>query len=104
MPTILNNLGYDRPYVAFGKDLFDNHKDRIAVNYLGNTFQLIWEDWVIQHNMTKTVGLYNRVSDPLLKDNLAGKNDSVQNRLEHKVKAIIQQYNNRMIDNQLIPN
>ena len=103
MPTILNYLGYNKPYVAFGKDLFDDHADRIAVNYLGNTFQLIWEDWVIQHNTVATVGLFDRIHDPLMTNNLYGKNDSVQNRMEHKVKAIIQQYNNRMIDNQLMP-
>jgi len=38
-----------------------------------------------------------------LKNNLAGKNDSVQFRMERKVKAIIQQYNNRMVDNKLFP-
>ncbi len=103
MPTILNYLGYDRPWFAFGKDLFDDHTDRIAVNYIGNTFQLIWDGWVIQHNTTTTVGLYNRFNDPLMKNNLAGQNDSIQNRMEHKVEAVIQQYNNRMIDNRLVP-
>ena len=103
MPTILNYLGYDKPWFAFGKNLFSDHEDRIAVNYLGNTFQLIWDDWVIQHNTVTIVGLYNRIRDPLLKNNLTGKKDSVQNRMENKVKAIIKHYNNRMIDNRLIP-
>ena len=69
--------------ILFGKDLYDDHTDRIAVNCLGNMFQLVWNDWVIQHNTVTTVGLFNRVNDPLMKNNLAGKNDSVQSRMEH---------------------
>ena len=103
MPTLLNFIGYDKPYFAFGKDLLDPAQDKIAVNYIGNSFQLIWDDWVIQHNTLQTVALYNRANDPLLKNNLVGKNDSIQSRLENKVKAVIQEYNNRMVDNKLLP-
>jgi len=103
MPTILNFLGYDKPYFAFGKDLFDDREDKIAFNYAGNAFQLIWDNWLIQHNSQNTIALYNWGADPLLKTNLIGKNDTVQVRMERKVKAIIQQYNNRMVDNRLLP-
>ena len=103
MPTILNYLGYDRPYFAFGKDLFDDRQDKIAISFVGNAFQLIWDDWVIQYNTLRTVGLYNRVRDPLLKNNLVGKDVPIQSRMERKVKAVIQQYNNRMINNRLSP-
>ena len=102
MPTILNYLGYDKPYFAFGKDLLDDREDKIAFNYIGNAFQLIWDDWVIQNNTSNTVGLFNRVKDPLLKNNLVGKNDTIQVRMERKIKAIIQQHNNRMIDNRIL--
>ncbi len=102
MPTILNYLGYDKPYFAFGKDLLDDREDRIAINYAGNAFQLIWDNWVLQHNTTASIALYDRNIDPLLKNNLVGKNDSIQNRMERKVKAIIQQHNNRMVDNRLL--
>ena len=103
MPTILNFLGYDKPYFAFGKDLFDDREDKIAINYAGNAFQLIWDNWVIQHNTSNTVGLFDRVNDPLLRNNLVGKNNTVQTRMERKVKAIIQQHNNRMVNNRLLP-
>lgn len=103
MPTILNYLGYDKPYFAFGKDLLDDKEDNISINYIGNAFQLIWDNWVIQYNTYNTVGLFDRISDPLLKNNLDGKNDTIQIRMERKVKAVIQQHNNRMIDNRMLP-
>lgn len=103
MPTILNYLGYDQSYFAFGNDLFDDRADHFAVNYPGNVFQLIWDNWVIQHNETQTTALYDRGRDPMLRDNLVGKNDSVQSRMESKIKAVIQQHNNRMVDNRMLP-
>lgn len=103
MPAILNFLKYDKPYFAFGKDLFDDSEDKIAINYIGNSFQLIWDNWVIQYDAFKTVGLYEWMNDPFLINNLVGKNDTVQARMERKIKAIIQQHNNRMADNRLLP-
>lgn len=103
MPTILNFLGFDKPYFAFGKDLLDDKEDKISINYIGNAFQLIWDNWVIQYNTSNTVGLFDRVNDPLLKNDLVGKNDTIQARMECKVKALIQQHNNRMVDNRLLP-
>jgi len=103
MPTILNYLGYVKPYFAFGKDLLDDKQDKFAINYAGNAFQLIWDNWVLQHNTAASIALFDWKTDPLLKNNLVGKNDSIQIRMERKAKAIIQQYNNRMVDNQLLP-
>jgi hypothetical protein len=74
-----------------------------VINYIGNSFQLIWDNWVIQHDAFKTVGLYEWMKDPYLINNLVGKNDTVQTRMERKIKAIIQQHNNRMADNKLLP-
>lgn len=104
MPTILNYLGYDKPYFAFGKDLLNPRTDNFAIDYIGNSFQMIWDNWVIQFDGTKTKALYNRSSDPLLRINLINKFPEKQNFLEQKIKAIIQQHNNRMIDNRLLSN
>lgn len=101
MPSLLSYLRFDQPYFAFGKNLFDSTADPIAVSYIGNTFQLIWDNWVIQHNTSETVALFDLAADPLQKNNLAGRRPEVQARMEKKVKAVIQQYNNRMIENRM---
>lgn len=101
LPSVLSYLNYDEPFFAFGKDLFNQSVDNIAVNYTGNTFQLIWDNWVIQHDMENTIALYDLSTDPLQKDNLVEKNPAEQSRMEKKVKAVIQQYNNRMVENRM---
>jgi len=103
MPTILSFLGYDEPFFAFGKDLLNDKEDYTAINYSGNAFQMLWDSWLIQHNGSNTLAMFDRENDPLLKNNLIGKNDTIQYRMERKIKAFIQQYNNRMVDNRLLP-
>jgi len=103
MPTLLNYIGYNQPYFAFGKDLFNEREDKIAISYAGYVFQLIWDNWVIQHDASKTLSFFDWSIDPLLKHNLIGENDTIQAKMERKVKAFIQQHNNRMADNLLLP-
>jgi hypothetical protein len=47
-------------------------------------------------------GLYNYKKDIFLENNLLGKDTSLQNKMENKIKAIIQTYNSRLLDNNMI--
>lgn len=102
MPTVLNFLGYNRGYVAFGNDLFnpDLKGKEYVLNYVNETFQFLMNNWVIYFDGKKVVAFYNFQEDPFLSNNLIGKHPVPQSELEY-MKAIIQQYNNRMIANDL---
>ena len=56
--------------------------------------------YMIQFDGQKTNSVYNFVNDPLLKQNLLGKVPE-QAAMEKELKAIIQQYVERMINNRL---
>jgi phosphoglycerol transferase MdoB-like AlkP superfamily enzyme len=100
MPSILGLLGYDKPFVAFGQNVFDT-KEGTAVNYINGVYQLITDSLVLEFDGSNTLSLYNYQSDPLLEQNLLFTHRREAHRMEQTLKAIIQQYNNRMIDNQL---
>lgn len=103
MPTVLNHLGYDQPYVAFGIDLFSTPaQDTWAVNYLGGVYQYVKGDYLLQFDGTAAKALYRFRTDTLLKDNLLGKLPTVQARMERELKAVIQSYMTRMTTNQLV--
>lgn len=103
MPTVLGYLGYKRPYVAFGCDLFHTPaKDTWAVNYLNGVYQYVKGDYLLQFDGTHTKGLYRFRTDLLLKNNLVGKVPAVQQQMEREVKAIIQSYMMRMTSNNLV--
>lgn len=104
MPSVLGYLGYNQDYVAFGRDVF--HPDGevpFAFNFNDNVYQLMTEDHLLMHDGNKPVALYNYVADPLMKTDLKTNPAHAERleRMEKKVKAVIQQYNNRMIRNEL---
>ncbi|MCI6195881.1 MAG: LTA synthase family protein [Prevotella sp.] len=103
MPTVLSYLGYDRPYVAFGCDLLTTKdEDTWAVNYLNGIYQYVKGDWLLQFDGQKAKALYRFHTDLLLKDNLLMKEPKIAADMERQVKAIIQSYMTRMVNNQLV--
>ena len=101
MPSVLSFLNYDRNYIAFGKVLFNEKSDNFAISYLNGNYQIIKDDYVLSFNGKESVSLYNFKLDNLLKNNLIEKEDSLGKEMEMFLKAIIQQYNERLINNDL---
>ena len=114
LPTILNLVGYDKPYMAFGCDLLNTPaEDTWAINYLDGVYQYCKGDYVLQFDGQQTIGFYRlddyRMQHNLIQDSTAAADSSLftfhssLNKMEREVKAIIQQYMSRMIDNRLVP-
>ena len=100
MPSVLDYLHYDKPYFAFGKNIFKKPPLNFAVNYDG-VYQWYNGPYILQFDGQKTVGLYNYQKDKLLKNNLSNKLPAIQGAMELQVKAFVQQYTNRMLDDRL---
>ena len=102
LPTVLGLLGYQKPYLAFGIDVLNTPADDCwAVNYLNGIYQYVRYGYVLQFDGTKTKAVY-RLDDRLMQHNIMGKVD-VQAQMEREVKAIVQQYMERMTQNRLMP-
>jgi phosphoglycerol transferase MdoB-like AlkP superfamily enzyme len=102
MPTILNYLNYDEPYVAFGNNLLDDSYESFAFNTNGSTYNLYMKDHILEMIENKAVGLYNFKNDKFLGINLIDKEPDVEKMMEEKLKAVIQTYNSRLIDNNMV--
>ena len=102
LPTLMGMLGYDKPYIAFGCDLLHTPAAQTwAFNYNNGVYQYFKGDFLLQFDGQKTKALYRFKTDPLLKQNLAGKL-AIQSQLENELKSLIQQYMHRMTTNTLI--
>ena len=102
LPTVLGLLGYQKPYLAFGIDVLNSPADDCwAVNYLNGIYQYVRYGYVLQFDGAKTKAVY-RLEDRLMQQNVVGQ-VAVQARMEREVKAIIQQYMERMTQNRLTP-
>lgn len=103
MPTVLDYLNYDKPYIAFGRSLKDSTSIPFSVNYHADAFQYASDSLFLRFENGKTVDLYNWRKDKLMENNLVGKDSVDQSPLENRLKAFLQQYNNRMIKDELVP-
>jgi phosphoglycerol transferase MdoB-like AlkP superfamily enzyme len=99
LPTIVDELNLSTKLISFGNSIW-NEKG-FAVNYLNNLYQFIDEGYLLQFNGNKSLALYQTHSDPMLKNNLLLTEISRAQMMENKLKALIQDYNYRMINNQL---
>ena len=102
LPTVMGMLNYDKPYFAFGIDLLNTKADDTwAVNYLNGIYQYVKHGLILQFDGTRTRAVY-ALSDSLMQHNLAGQRPE-QPLMEQEVKAIIQQYMERMTQDRLRP-
>ena len=102
LPTVLGLLGYHKNYLGFGIDVLNTPaEDTWAVNYLNGIYQYAKYGYVLQFDGTNTKAIYS-LDDRLMKNNLKGKIE-VQSQMERELKAIIQQYMERMSQNRLMP-
>ena len=102
MPTILSYLNFDREYIAFGNNLLDDSCESFAFNTAGSTYHLYMKDHIFEMIENKPVGSYNYKNDRFLEQNLLNNNEDIQKKMEEKLKAIIQTYNSRLIDNNMV--
>lgn len=101
MPSVLGYLNYNKPYVAFGNDLFHRKDKGWAITFPNGIYQLIEPTYLLQQSITEPIGFYNKNKNPQLNNNLINDSISEKNQMETKVKAIIQQYHNRMLEDNL---
>lgn len=101
MPSVLGYLGYTKPFVAFGRNLFRQTARPIAFNYKDNTYQIFREEYLLIFDGTRAVALYNYQQDPLMRENLIDQRVDLVQVMEREIKGVVQQYNNRMIEDRL---
>lgn len=98
LPTVLSLLKYDESYLAFGNDL-TSRDSNFAFGYVHPVHHLYSDSLLYRFDGQRIGEVYQYETDKLMKNNLTGKLDlALPERL---IKARIQQYNNRMVENRL---
>lgn len=106
VPTILQSAGYEMPFIAFGKTVYDSSA-RYSINRYNKVIQLVSDEFIIGFSieLEKCMYLYRHTTDPGLRNNLLkdDRYNATRLFLERKVKAFIQRYNQAMLKNELVP-
>jgi phosphoglycerol transferase MdoB-like AlkP superfamily enzyme len=103
-PSIIDYLGIDQPFTAFGASVFDQGKTGFAANYLSGIYQCFQDEYLLSFDGEKSTAMYNIFTDPLLKENILAKNGIPASEMERHLKALIQHYETRMKKNGLSNN
>lgn len=98
--TILSLVAYNGEFYSYGEDVFKQTRGR-SFQYVKGVYQLIVGDFILLFKEDKAFGIYNFKEDHQLKNNLIDDKTSFAKALENQMKAIIQQHNNMLIDNNL---
>ncbi len=103
MPSVMAWLGYDEPYFAFGENVLTQPKKHpYAVCYNAPVYQIFSDSLLVQFDGENVTGVYDYRNDRMVRHNLK---DSIEpERIEPMtdyLKAFIQQYIHRMVNNEL---
>ena len=102
LPTVMGMLHYPKPYFGFGIDVLNTAaEDTWAVNYLNGIYQYVKHGHVLQFDGQQTKAVY-ALTDSLMQHDVKGKVPQ-QHQMERELKAIIQQYMERMTQDRLTP-
>ena len=100
MPTILVLLNFDKDYLAFGHSLLDTSDSYFSVNYCDGIYQIIYGKYLLTFNGKESLALYNIEKDKFLQNNIINSTDILlKNEIENLLKAYIQSYQYRMVNN-----
>ena len=106
MPTVLGYLHYDRPYIAFGKDMLHTApSDSWALHWVpeSNGYEFVKGSYALEFDGEHVTAAYRYRTDSLLQRNMLGSMpaDTLKD-MTRLMKAVIQQYMQRMNNDQLV--
>jgi phosphoglycerol transferase MdoB-like AlkP superfamily enzyme len=101
MPSVLDYLNFDKDYIAFGNSVFDTSAAHFSVHYISGVYGMIKDGYLLEYNGTRSTALFDLATDSLQKQNLIKQDLPIEKGLEDFLKAYLQQYTNRLIENRL---
>ncbi len=101
LPSVLDYLKYPKPFFSFGESVFQPSAKHFDICYFNNVYQLIYNNILLQFNGEKVLAVYQLSTDPYLRNNLINDPTISYLKQESLIKAILQTYFTRVINNQL---
>jgi phosphoglycerol transferase MdoB-like AlkP superfamily enzyme len=100
-PTILDMIGYPKPFRSWGRSLLDKKSSLpFVMNSTGTIYQFASGNYICTFDGENALGFYDK-NDKSLANNLIAKRNPEMNDLELSCKAFIQDYMERVIDKKL---
>jgi phosphoglycerol transferase MdoB-like AlkP superfamily enzyme len=100
-PTILDMIGYKKPFRSWGRSLVGDTKvPPFVVRYSAQRYQFMSGNYICTFDGRKAIGFYDK-SDKGMEHNLMANRNPEMDALEMRCKAFIQDYMERIMDKKL---
>jgi len=102
MPSILDHLGYSKPFYAIGNSIFNKEDNEFVINHFIDRDYFLHKEYYYASFKDSMRYIFSFPNDSLLKKNLIKKKDFYKEYKENSedlFDAIIQTYNNDIIHN-----
>ncbi|MCG2612125.1 sulfatase-like hydrolase/transferase [Flavobacterium sp. SM15] len=100
-PTILDMIGYDKPFRSWGRSLVGDKKIKpYTINFNGNQYQFQRGNYICTFDGKQITGYYD-INDKALEHNLIAKPNKEMLENGEACKAIVQDYFERIVDQKL---
>jgi phosphoglycerol transferase MdoB-like AlkP superfamily enzyme len=102
-PTILDLVGYDKPFRSWGRSLVNDSLDRMppyVMNFNGQNYQYSKGNIICIFDGVKAIGFYD-INDLRLENNLIANRTKEMDAVELSCKAFLKDYFDRIIDRNL---
>ena len=100
-PTILDMIGYNKPFRSWGRSLLDKKSSEpFVINSTGNIYQFLRGNYICTFDGKKALGFYDK-DDKGLEKNLIQYRNHEMNDIELHCKAFIQDYMQRVVDRKM---
>mgnify|MGYP006088341433 FL=1 len=102
-PTVLNMIGYDKPFRSWGRSLVEESSTSttpFVMNFIGQNYQFSKGNIICIFDGVKAIGFYD-INDLGLEINLISNRTKEMNDVELSCKAFLKDYFDRIIDKNL---
>ncbi|WP_294822094.1 LTA synthase family protein [uncultured Flavobacterium sp.] len=100
-PTLLDLIGYDKPFMSWGRSLVgDKQVQPYVISFNGNRYLFQRGSYICAFDGSKAIGFYD-INDKGLEKNLIGKKNREMQEAETACKAFLQDYFERVMDKKL---
>ncbi|MCD6064820.1 MAG: sulfatase, partial [Flavipsychrobacter sp.] len=103
LPSVLDYLGYEKPFFTFGRSIFRNEEKRFVLTEHIGTYQMAIDSFIYKTKGEKTTDIYNFSRDRFCHNNLLNQSEGkmLQAQFEPYLKAYKQLYHSALIKNKM---
>ena len=103
IPSVLDALGYPKPFFAFGNSIFHSGLPRFLVTEHNNRYQLLMNGHILKTNNLETNELFNVAVDSNCSNNILNTpgGETTRQQIEPYMRAMLQLHNRSLNNNSM---